>query len=117
MTIERIDLKQELEDAAVFFQQYADHSEMTYDHIRADSMRKLCAAVVALIERDKAANKVFDSILRAVNDTSGDLGYRSLQYVPAWFKSWAKTMLAAGFTPSTPEAGDIKRAVSIIEPK
>lgn len=70
------------------------------------------AAVAELIERDRVAQEVFDCILRGLNDTSGELGYRSLQYTSAWMKSWAKALLVAGFRPTNPEAGDIKRALA-----
>lgn len=74
------------------------------------------AVVAELIERDKETQKIFDCILRAINDTSGDMGHRSLQYLPSWLESWAKSMLAAGFNPSNPDAGDIKRALAKVQP-
>lgn len=81
--------------------------------VRMDrELREARAAVAELIERDKAAQKVFDCILRGVNDVRGELGYRSFQYVPSWLEGWAKALIAAGFHPTNPDARDIKRALA-----
>lgn len=64
------------------------------------------AAVAELIERQAAAQTVFDCILRGIND--GNVS----TYGSGWLESWAKKMIASGFRATNPDASDIRAALA-----
>lgn len=77
----------------------------------ANDIATVRAAVAELLKRDKAAAKVFDCVLRGLNDLTGTMGYRSQEFVSGWLENWAKSMRAVGFKPTDPSARDIARAL------